>query len=273
MGEHGYLVHNECRLLDIQQIIDKKKSDVLSNAFNTFSDNLMSVSGLTKKRRGAFTQKIMDLGDDDKVVDYIRDFTNASESDLLSFIDDLKLVNVWDKLRQAGVTDLGSKIDEIKSIANKYLDDFPNTNIADKIADAGSYSKWYNTKVLRSADDLINILKVGDKKDIDYRFLEGLENLSGKIDIGSYTETTLRIEISAIAKNINYRGSVFKNLTDKAEAIARKIGLDDIEIEFQFVVNPRLKTDHNWAEEFGYFFSSQTDPNGIVSVTWSKFLE
>ena len=79
---------------------------------------------------------------------------------------ELKSVNVWEKLSQAGVTDLGSKVDEIKSIANKYLDDLPNTNIADEIAQAGSYRKWYDTKVLGKADDWFESLPTALKKNI-----------------------------------------------------------------------------------------------------------
>jgi len=76
---------------------------------------------------------------------------------------ELKSVNVWEKLSQAGVTDLGSKVDEIKSIANKYLDDLPNTNIADEIAQAGSYRTWYDTKVLGKADELAGVGRNADE--------------------------------------------------------------------------------------------------------------
>lgn len=111
--------------------------------------------------------------------------------------------------------------------------------------------------------------KKGDQFEIDYNFVKGSDNLSGKIDLGWYTGETVFVEIVAILKSPNYSGSVFKNLTTKAERIAAELGLSEVIIEFKMVKNPRLASDASWASEFGYYFHATSNKFG-TTVTWSK---
>ena len=105
-------------------------------------------------------------------------------------------------------------------------------------------------------------------------FIKGVDNLSGSANIGWYTGETAYFEIEAILKSPNSPGSVFKDLTMKMESIAKNAGMKEVVIDFKMVVNPRLKTDSNWAKEFGYYFSSSTDgATGTTTVTWTKPLK
>ena len=69
----------------------------------------------------------------------------------------LKIVGAWKKLSDAGVPNLGNKIDEIENVA-KYIDNKQNINIADEIAEVGSYRTWYDTKVLNNVDDALEAI-------------------------------------------------------------------------------------------------------------------
>jgi RHS repeat-associated protein len=109
------------------------------------------------------------------------------------------------------------------------------------------------------------------KFNLDSNFIEGVDNLAGRADIGWYTGETAHFEVDAILKSPNSNTSVFKELTTKMEKIAKQAGMKEVMIEFKMVVNPRLKIDGNWAREFGYHFFSTTEGElETTTVTWTK---
>ncbi|MEM6319610.1 MAG: hypothetical protein AAF960_18195 [Bacteroidota bacterium] len=116
-----------------------------------------------------------------------------------------------------------------------------------------------------------SILGDGNSFQLPDDFIEGIDVLAGKADLGWYDGETAFVYISAILKSPNYSGSIMRNLTNKIEELARANNLTDIRIEFGLVVNPRLQSDPTWASEFGYFFSSSEDRFGIT-VLWEKSL-
>jgi hypothetical protein len=116
---------------------------------------------------------------------------------------------------------------------------------------------------------------LGKKIDLNEKFIEGVDNLVGKADIGWYTGEIAHFEISAILKSNtnNSSASVMKELTAKMEKIANDAGMKEVIIEFKLVVNPRLQHDYNWAREFGYdFYSTTNEITKTIDVTWSKAL-
>jgi hypothetical protein len=79
----------------------------------------------------------------------------------------IDLVDAWGVLNKAGVDDLANKVDDI-SFVQKYMDDFPDKNVAQEITDVGGYSKWST-----GLNKLDNVLAKVDNLE--------LPNLKGKV--------------------------------------------------------------------------------------------
>lgn len=124
-----------------------------------------------------------------------------------------------------------------------------------------------------AAKDLIGIFSVGDKFGIDESFIDGVDFLHGKADLGWCDGENAQFSIDIILKSHNSNGSIFESLTSKAEAIAKNAGLNQVRIDYNLVVNERLKVDPSWAREYGYNFSSTIDDFGDTNVTWSKIID
>ena len=159
VGEHGYLVHNKCRLLDIENIIDGVDKSLIESHFKPFSDNLMA-TGASKESRADFTEAIMDLGDDTKITNFVKDFAGASKDDLPRLVNKKETVGAWKKLSDAG-SPLSNNIDELTDVS-KHLDDINSY--------PGGYSKWKTDideiRKMSSEDVLEEILNRGTQDKI-----------------------------------------------------------------------------------------------------------
>lgn len=116
--------------------------------------------------------------------------------------------------------------------------------------------------------------KAGDIFDLDHTFIEGVSNLVGKANLGSYTGYTAEFEVSAILKSATNKvpGSVMRSLAGKAESVARSAGLTEVQLEFKFVVSSYIKNSEQLARELGYYFYRYTDKYGTINVQWTKTL-
>ena len=180
VGDRGYLVHNECRLLDIESAIRGIDESLIKSHFKGFSDNLMA-TGASKESRAAFTEAIMDLGDDTKITSFVKDFAGASNDDLLSLVNDLNMVESWRLLLDAGRTGgrnaangLTRNIEAIKALNSARL----NTNV---------------TRLGITADDLVKIQ-------------------SYKTDAGSASFKDIVTDINKMADNLNSHNIEVENL-------------------------------------------------------------
>jgi hypothetical protein len=114
----------------------------------------------------------------------------------------------------------------------------------------------------------------GAKFALDGIEIKALDILQGTGDLGWYDGETLFFSINSIQKSLQAsKNEGFSSLISYAEDLARQAGLQNVRIEFGPVMNGRLHGDASWAQEYGYYFSSNTDNLGNKIITWEKSLK
>ena len=141
-----------------------------------------------------------------------------------------------------------------------------------KAGNVGKLSKLDNISPPRKYESpSTKSFKNGDKFDLDASLFENISNLNGRADLGWLTGSTANFEISAILRSRSSpKNGGFSSLISKLESIAKGAGMTDVRIDFQMVVNNRLKYDSSWAQEYGYFYSTYKDELGGINVVWEK---
>lgn len=138
VGEGQLLVHNSCGWLTI-------KNSVAEELFNRFHLQI-SNAGLSTVQRKALYDAIAGLSNRSA---FLADFANDAGK-LAIFGRNPRLIDSWKVLKEAGVTGLSNKIDDIK-----FVDDYLKKNpekagtIADDIKNKG-WQKWKDDLVLPS---------------------------------------------------------------------------------------------------------------------------
>jgi hypothetical protein len=147
---------------------------------------------------------------------------------------------------------------------------------AEKLAkETNEKTEQLNKETINELDDIKKgkELESKDNRPLREFKIQDIDLLEGEIEFGWYDGKTLNISINSIQKNpLAPKNSAMKNLTNFAEDLAKKNDFKNVRLEFGPVMNSRLKTDHLWAREFGYYFSHTTDKLGNSVITWEKTL-
>ena len=102
-----------------------------------------------------------------------------------------------------------------------------------------------------------------------FRQIEKYASIEGSVNMGWLTGDVMEVQVSSIMRYASSpKNSVFRTLTESAEAMARKNGMSEVRIQFNMVMNQNLKHNSLWAKEYGYFFSREGD-----TVFWEKVLD